>query len=56
MKSNPKPDSAFFDIQLADGNSFEIFDRIKIDTPIIFTTAYDAGFYLVHLKLISFQS
>ena len=31
----------FFDIHLADGNSFEIFNQIKIDTPIIFTTAYD---------------
>jgi len=32
---------AFFDIHLADGLSFEIFDRIQITTPIIFTTAYD---------------
>lgn len=34
-------DLIFLDIQLADGLSFSIFDRIEIKTPIIFTTAYD---------------
>ncbi|WP_421894725.1 LytR/AlgR family response regulator transcription factor [Marinoscillum sp.] len=34
-------DLVFMDIQLADGNSFDIFDQIKLDVPIIFTTAYD---------------
>lgn len=34
-------DLLFLDIHLADGNSFEIFNQIHIDTPIIFTTAYD---------------
>jgi DNA-binding LytR/AlgR family response regulator len=29
------------DIHLADGNSFSVFQQINIDTPIIFTTAYD---------------
>ena len=29
------------DIQLADGLSFEIFEKTKINTPVIFTTAYD---------------
>lgn len=29
------------DIHLADGISFEIFDQVTINTPIIFTTAYD---------------
>nr|WP_297916516.1 LytTR family DNA-binding domain-containing protein [uncultured Allomuricauda sp.] len=32
---------AFFDIHLADGISFKIFDKVQIETPIIFTTAYD---------------
>ncbi|WP_422107070.1 LytR/AlgR family response regulator transcription factor [Winogradskyella sp.] len=32
---------AFFDIHLADGISFEIFDTVKVDVPVIFTTAYD---------------
>ncbi|MBK8605187.1 MAG: hypothetical protein IPN87_19805 [Saprospiraceae bacterium] len=30
------------DIHLADGISFSIFDQVNIQTPIIFTTAYDA--------------
>ncbi len=34
-------DLVFLDIHLADGLSFEIFDQVEIDTPIIFTTAYD---------------
>ena len=34
-------DLLFLDIHLADGNSFEIFTKTKIDIPIIFTTAYD---------------
>jgi DNA-binding LytR/AlgR family response regulator len=34
-------DLLFLDIHLADGNSFEIFSKIQIDTPIIFTTAFD---------------
>ncbi|WP_273566033.1 LytR/AlgR family response regulator transcription factor [Maribacter halichondriae] len=34
-------DLVFSDIHLADGLSFEIFDQVKIDSPIIFTTAYD---------------
>jgi DNA-binding LytR/AlgR family response regulator len=41
FNSNPAPDVAFFDIQLADGKSFEIFNQIKVRCPIIFTTAYD---------------
>ena len=36
-----KPDLAFFDIQLADGLSFEIFDRTFVSCPVIFTTAYN---------------
>lgn len=31
----------FFDIQLADGLSFEILERVKVEAPIIFTTAFD---------------
>ncbi|MEP1095218.1 MAG: LytTR family DNA-binding domain-containing protein [Cyclobacteriaceae bacterium] len=34
-------DIILMDIQLADGNSFDIFDQIKLNAPIIFTTAYD---------------
>jgi DNA-binding LytR/AlgR family response regulator len=38
---NPHPDLIFLDIQLSDGLSFEIFEKIKIESAIIFTTAYD---------------
>ena len=36
-----KVDLIFLDIQLSDGISFSIFDRVTVNTPIIFTTAYD---------------
>jgi len=39
--NHDKPDLAFFDIQLADGLSFEIFERSDVTCPVIFTTAYD---------------
>jgi DNA-binding LytR/AlgR family response regulator len=38
---NHAPDVIFMDIHLADGSAFEIFNRIKINCPVIFTTAYD---------------
>ena len=41
FQSEKNADLIFLDIQLADGKSFEIFDKVKIDLPIIFTTAYD---------------
>jgi two-component system response regulator LytT len=41
FQNNTKPDLIFMDIHLADGSGFELFDEIKIDAPIIFTTAYD---------------
>lgn len=36
-----KADLIFMDIQLVDGISFSIFDKVKVDIPVIFTTAYD---------------
>lgn len=39
--SHVKPDVVFLDIHLADGSAFSIFDKIKVSSPIIFTTAYD---------------
>jgi DNA-binding LytR/AlgR family response regulator len=38
---NPAPDLVFMDIQLADGLSFEIFERVIVPCPVIFTTAYE---------------
>lgn len=34
-------DLIFMDIELADGNSFEIFNLVDVKCPIIFTTAYN---------------
>ncbi len=41
FEAGGKPDLAFFDIQLADGLSFEIFDKAFVSCPVIFTTAYN---------------
>ncbi len=41
LKKEPEVDLLFLDIHLADGLSFEIFSKIAIDTPVVFTTAYD---------------
>ena len=38
---NRSPDLMFLDIQLADGLSFEIFKHVNIESPVIFTTAFD---------------
>ncbi|PKP04596.1 MAG: DNA-binding response regulator [Bacteroidetes bacterium HGW-Bacteroidetes-6] len=34
-------DLIFMDIHLADGSAFEIFTRVEVKPPVIFTTAYD---------------
>ncbi|MBG49602.1 MAG: DNA-binding response regulator [Pseudozobellia sp.] len=41
FEKNDHPDLMFLDIQLSDGLSFEIFDRVQVKSAIIFTTAYD---------------
>lgn len=41
LRTNPEPDLIFMDIHLSDGTSFLIFENINVETPIIFTTAYD---------------
>ena len=41
FQQSPHPDLIFLDIQLSDGLSFEIFEKVNIQSPIIFTTAYD---------------
>jgi DNA-binding LytR/AlgR family response regulator len=41
FQSNLNPDLLFVDIQLDDGLCFELFETIKIDIPVIFTTAYN---------------
>lgn len=41
FNNNEHPELVFFDIQLSDGLSFDIFAQTKISAPVIFTTAYD---------------
>jgi two-component system response regulator LytT len=41
LKENTQPDLIFMDIQLSDGSSFEIFEKINVKSPVVFTTAYD---------------
>jgi len=42
LKSNQNTiDIIFMDIQLEDGLSFEIFSKVKVVKPVVFTTAYD---------------
>lgn len=45
-------DLMLMDIQLSDGNCFELFTHTQVQTPIIFTTAYD-GFALQAFKVNS---
>lgn len=41
LKKHDHPDIVFMDIQLSDGESFLIFERTEIRSPVIFTTAYN---------------
>ncbi|MBI9070131.1 MAG: response regulator transcription factor [Melioribacteraceae bacterium] len=41
FQNNSHPEIVLMDIQLSDGTSFEIFEKVRIESMIIFTTAYD---------------
>jgi two-component system response regulator LytT len=41
LMNNPQPDLILMDIELADGQSFEIFNLIEVKSQVIFTTSYD---------------
>lgn len=41
FSNHAAPDLTLMDIQLADGISFQIFEQCKVETPVIFTTAYN---------------
>ncbi|MCB0632465.1 MAG: response regulator transcription factor, partial [Lewinella sp.] len=41
LHNHPAPDLIFMDIELADGQCFEIFNQVEVHSPIIFTTSYD---------------
>jgi DNA-binding LytR/AlgR family response regulator len=41
LQQNDQPDLILMDIELADGQSFEIFNLTEVRSPVIFTTSYD---------------
>jgi DNA-binding LytR/AlgR family response regulator len=41
LKQNPPPDLILMDIELADGQSFEVFNMFPVKNPVIFITSYD---------------
>ncbi|MFD3003707.1 LytR/AlgR family response regulator transcription factor [Pontibacter toksunensis] len=41
LELNQESDLIFCDIHLSDGNSFEIFRKVDVKCPVIFTTAYN---------------
>lgn len=41
LNENQQPDLILMDIELADGQSFEIFNLTDVKSPVIFTTSYD---------------
>jgi DNA-binding LytR/AlgR family response regulator len=41
LENNPSPDLILMDIELADGQSFEIFNHVEVKSPVIFITSYD---------------
>jgi two-component system LytT family response regulator len=41
FKDQGRADLVFMDVQLADGDSFEIFKQVDVPCPVVFTTAYD---------------
>ena len=41
LQGNNNADLILMDIELADGQSFEIFNQVEVKAPVIFTTSYD---------------
>lgn len=41
LQEHEEPALIFMDIELADGQSFEIFKQLEVRAPVIFTTSYD---------------
>jgi len=41
LQENQQPDLILMDIELSDGQSFEIFNLTEVKCPVIFTTSYD---------------
>jgi len=41
LNKEASPDVILMDIRLSDGLSFDIFDKVHVSSPVIFTTSYD---------------
>ena len=41
LNTHPQPDIILLDIELADGQSFEIFNQVEVKSVVIFTTSYN---------------
>lgn len=41
LQTHPEPELLLVDIRIDDGLSFEIFKKVHVKSPVIFTTAYD---------------
>lgn len=41
LQNNNSADLILMDIELADGQSFEVFNQVEVKAPVIFTTSYD---------------
>ena len=41
LRTNSNADLILMDIELADGQSFDVFNQIDVKAPVIFTTSYD---------------
>ncbi len=41
LERHAAPDLLLLDIELGDGVSFELFERVRITSPVVFITAYD---------------
>jgi DNA-binding LytR/AlgR family response regulator len=41
LSANDAPDIIFSDVQLPDGLSFDIFNKVHVKSPVVYVTAYD---------------
>ncbi|WP_400190525.1 LytR/AlgR family response regulator transcription factor [Hymenobacter sp. B81] len=41
LQANPAPELILMDIELADGQSFRVFEKTEVTSTVIFTTSYD---------------
>ena len=41
FNNNDQPDIVFMDIHLSDNICFDVFNKVEVTAPVIFTTAYD---------------